>query len=332
MSDNTSVALRLPAPRPAQQSAAAYLRHGQTPFFRLPMADFDRPGAAPYAGADAVLLGVPYDGGVTYQPGARLAPYHVRRTSAFVQPFHTFHEIDVFGTLAAIDGGNVAIPPFDPEIVRHLVQTEVARVLAAGATPFLVGGDHSILLPALRAIAARHGPVAVVHVDAHLDTSDGEVWGNDFHHGTPLRHALEEGLVERGQLHQIAIRASLGSPDEAAFGLRFGARVHSMDEVAAHGVEWIAAEVRRAVGLRNVYVTFDVDAIDPAFAPGTGTPVPGGLTSREAIALLRGLAGINLIGMDLVEVAPSLDHADVTCHLAAHLLYEGLALAALRMA
>lgn len=335
MSD-TSLVLRLPERhperRPAQQSAAAYLRHGQTPFFRLPMADVTRPGAAPYAGADAVLLGVPYDGGTTYQPGARLAPYHVRRTSAFVQPFHLFHEIDVFGTLATLDGGNVAVPPFDPEIVRHLVQTEVARVLAAGATPFLLGGDHSIVLPALRAIASRHGPVTVVHVDAHLDTSDGEVWGNDFHHGTPLRHALEEGLIERGQLHQIGIRASLGSADEAAFGRRFGARVYSMDEVAAHGVEWIAAEVRRAVGLRNVYLTFDVDAIDPAFAPGTGTPVPGGLSSREAIALLRGLAGINLIGMDLVEVAPSLDHADVTCHLAAQLLYEGLALAALRLA
>ena len=330
--ESTSIALRLPAPRPAQQSAAEYMRHGQTPFFRLPTADFDRPGAGPYIGADAVLLGVPYDGGVTYQPGARLAPYHVRRTSAGVQPFHPFHEIDVFGTLAAIDGGNVAIPPFDAEIVRHLVQTEVARVLAAGATPFLVGGDHSIVLPALRAIASRHGPVTVMHVDAHLDTSDGEVWGNDFHHGTPLRHALEEGLIERGQLHQIGVRASLGSAAEATLGREFGAHVHSMDEIAARGVEAIAAEVRRAAGLRNVYLTFDVDAIDPAFAPGTGTPVPGGLSSREAIALLRGLAGINLIGMDLVEVAPSLDHADVTCHLAAHLLYEGLALAALRMA
>jgi len=332
MSIETSTALKLPPRHSAQQPAAAYLRHGQTPFFRLPVADVERPGSAPYAGADAVLLGVPYDGGVTYQPGARLAPYHVRRTSAFVQTFHTFHEVDVFGTLSALDGGNVAIPPFDARLVRDLVQTEVARIMAAGAVPFLVGGDHSIVLPALRAIASRHGPVAVVHVDAHLDTSDGAVWGDDFHHGTPLRHALEEGLIERGQLHQIAIRASLGSPEEASFGLEHGAHVYPMEDVTAHGVEWIAAEVRRAVGLRNVYLTFDVDAIDPAFAPGTGTPVPGGLTSREAFALLRGLAGINLIGMDLVEVAPSLDHADVTCHLAAHLLYEGLALAALRMA
>ncbi|MEW6272803.1 MAG: agmatinase [Thermodesulfobacteriota bacterium] len=327
----SNLALRLPAPRSAQQSAFTYLRHGQTPFFRLPCAELERPGAAAYAGAGAVLLGVPYDGGATHQPGARLAPYHVRRVSAFLQTFHPFHEVDVFGALGAIDGGNVAFPPFDPPSVRELVQGEVARVLAAGAAPFLLGGDHSIVLPALRAIAARHGPVAVVHVDAHLDTSDGEVWGCDFHHGTPLRHALVEGLIERGQLHQVGIRASFGAASDLDLGRGHGARVYLMDEVASRGVTAIASDVRSAVGLRNVYLTFDVDAVDPAFAPGTGTPVPGGLTSREAVALLRGLAGVNLVGMDVVEVAPPLDHADLTSNLAAHLLYEGLALAALRM-
>jgi len=326
-----NAALRLPAPRPSQQSAFAYLRHGQTPFFRLPCADFERVGAAPYAGAGAVLLGVPYDGGATYQPGARLAPYHVRRVSAFVQTFHPLHEVDVFGTLHALDGGNVAFPPFNPQLVRELIQSEVAKVLASSAVPFLLGGDHSIVLPALRAVATRHGPVAVLHVDAHLDTSDGDTWGEDFHHGTPLRHALAEGLIERGQLHQVAIRASQGSADEGELAHAHGARRYGMEEVAARGVDAIAADVRRAVGLRNLYLTFDVDAVDPAFAPGTGTPVPGGLSSREAIALLRGLAGVNLVGMDVVEVAPPLDHADMTSHLAAHLLYEGLALAALRM-
>lgn len=327
-----TVARRMPAPRVVQQSAFSYLRHGQTPFFRLPMADLERVGAAPYAGAGAVLLGVPYDGGTTYQPGARLAPYHVRRVSAFLGTFHPFHHVDVFGMLGALDGGNVAFPPFNAPLVRDLVQNEVTRILASGAAPFLVGGDHSIVLPALRAIAARHGPVAVVHVDAHLDTSDGETWGCDFHHGTPLRHALAEGLVERGQLHQVAIRASLASEEEGTFAREHGARCYTMDEIAGRGIDSVAADVRRAVGLRNVYLTFDVDAVDPAFAPGTGTPVPGGLTSREAIALLRGLAGVNLVGMDVVEVAPPLDHADLTSHLAAHLVYEGMALAALRMA
>jgi agmatinase len=311
----------------AQQGAAEYLRHGQTPFFRLPMADLA--SEAPYTGADAVLLGVPYDGAVTYQPGARLAPYHLRRTSALLQTFHPVHGVDVFRTIRALDGGNVAFPPFDGAAVRHLVQREVADIVAAGATPFVVGGDHSVALPAMRAVAAAHGPLAVLHVDAHLDTSGPEVWGEEFHHGTPLRHALGEGLVAPGQLFQVGLRASWGHPEEGALVAGHGARGYPMYVVERRGIEAIAREIRAAVGDRPLYITFDVDGIDPSFAPGTGTPVPGGLSSREAFALLRALGGARLVGMDLVEVAPALDHADLTCHLGAWLLYEALALRAL---
>jgi agmatinase len=155
------------------------------------------------------------------------------------------------------------------------------------------------------------------------------VWGDDFHHGTPLRHALEEGLIERGQLHQIGIRASWGGPEDGALAAAHDAELHDPDAIADRGIAAIAAHVRQRIGGRPAYVTFDIDGIDPAYAPGTGTPVPGGLTAREAIRLLRGLAGVRLVGMDLVEVAPPLDHADVTCHLAAQLLFEGLALAAI---
>ena len=312
----------------AQQPAFDYIRSGMTPFFRLPVSE---PRAErPYAGAGAVLLGVPYDGGATIHAGARLAPYHVRRVSAFLQTFHPSHSIDVFARSRAVDGGNVAFPPFDAARVRELVQAEVARVLAAGAIPFLLGGDHSIVLPALRAVRAHHGPVALIHVDAHLDTSDGALWGDDYHHGTPIRHALEEGLIAPGQLYQIGIRASSADADEAGLTRHWGGRVFPMDEVADRGIAGLAAEIRQRVGGRRVYVTFDVDAVDPAHAPGTGTPVPGGLDSREAIRLVRSLAGLDLVGMDVVEVSPALDHVDLTCHLAAHLLYEGLALAALR--
>jgi agmatinase len=304
-----------------QQSAFEYLRHGQTPFFRLP-----RVG---YEGMDAVIVGVPWDGGTTYQPGARLAPFHVRRTSAFVQTFHPSHGVDVFGKLKVCDGGNIVIPPFSPEGVRDAVEREIGMILAAGATPFVVGGDHSIALPVLRALKAKHGPVAIVHIDAHLDTSGPEVWGDAFHHGTPFRHVLSEGLVAEGQLHQIGLRATWGHAEEAAFSKARGAQHHPIDEIAVRGVESVITDVRRAIGQRPVYVSFDVDAIDPAYAPGTGTPVPGGLTSREAIGLLRALAGLRIAGMDLVEVNPSLDHADMTCHLAAQLLYEGIALRAL---
>jgi len=311
-----------------QSSAFAYIRQGITPFFRLPLADVE--AAAPYANADAVVLGVPFDMATTYQPGARFAPYEVRRVSALLQSFHPTHKIDVFQTLRAIDGGNVAIPPFSPALARDVIENEIASVLAAGAVPFAVGGDHSVALPILRAIAKKHGPVAIVHVDAHLDTSDAAVWGDDFHHGTPLRHAIAEGLVARGQLHQVGVRASWGYPEEGDVAASHGATLYGMDEIADRCIVSVAAHIVASVGSRPLYVTFDVDGVDPAYAPGTGTPVPGGLTSREAIRLVRALAGTNLVGMDVVEVCPSLDHADMTSHLAAHLLFEGLAALAVR--
>jgi len=311
----------------SQGSAAEYIRGGQTPFFRLPVAELG--SAAPYAGANAVLIGVPYDGAVTYQPGARLGPYHLRRTSALLQTFHPVHRCDVFRMIHVLDGGNVAFPPFDAAAVRQRVQAEVAAILEARATPFVVGGDHSVALPAMRAVAGVHGPLAVLHVDALLDMSGPEVWGEPFHHGAPLRHALLEGLVAPGQLYQVGLRASWGHPEEGALAVAHGARGYPMAVVEARGIADIGREIRDSIGDRPLYVTFDVDAIDPAFAPGTGTPVPGGLTSREALQLLRGMAGARLVGMDVVEVCPALDQADLTCHLGAWLLYEGLALRAL---
>ncbi len=311
----------------SQQSAAEYLSHGQTPFFRLPVSAVD---AVPH-GTRAAILGVPHDAGTTYQPGARLGPYHVRRVSALVQGFHPVHRLDVFAKIAAVDAGNVVFPPFDRDAMRAAVEARAFALLERGATPFLVGGDHSIALPSLRAARRRFGPLAVIHVDAHFDTSGGEVWGDEFHHGTPLRHALAEGLIEPGQLHQVGMRGPWGHGQEARFGAERGARVCTAEDLAARGPAAVAAEIRAAVGERPVYLTFDVDAVDPAFAPGTGTPVPGGLTSREALQFLRALAGVNIVGMDLVEVCPPLDHADITMHLAAHLLFEGLALAAIHV-
>jgi agmatinase len=314
----------------SQQSAVHYLRHGQTPFFRLPVADVSLRGSEAYAAANAVLLGVPYDGGTTYQPGARLAPYHVRRVSALVQSYHPEHRVDVFGKLRVLDGGNVAFPPFDPAAVREAIEAEVRAVVAAGAAPIVVGGDHSVALPSLRAVHQKHGPLAVVHVDAHADTSGPEVWGERFHHGTPIRHALAEGLIARGQLYQIGLRGPWGTSEDGELAASYGGRAVSAAELAERGVHDVIGEIARHIGERPVYLTFDIDAIDPAFAPGTGTPVPGGLSAREALELVRQLAGLSLVGMDLVEVCPALDHADLTAHLAAHLLYEGLALLAIR--
>lgn len=312
----------------SQQPAHEYIRHGQTPFFRLPIAPM-RDGRPIYDAVDAVLLGVPWDGGTTYNPGARLAPWEIRRVSAFLQTFHPVHHVDVFGTLRALDGGNTAIPPFHPAFMREVVEMEVTAIVEAGAVPFVIGGDHSVAYPAIKAVAKKHGRLAIVHVDAHLDTSGAEVWGDDFHHGTPIRHAIQEDLVERGALHQIGIRATWGQPEEGAIAASHDARLWTVDAIHDEGVGTIAARIRDAIGDRPTYVTFDVDGIDPAFAPGTGTPVPGGITSREALRLLRGLAGLNVVGMDVVEVCPAQDHGDTTSTLAAHLLYEGLALVAL---
>jgi agmatinase len=308
-----------------QDPAFAYLRHGQIPFFRLPTSlDVD--------GVDVALLGVPHDGGTTYMPGARLAPYHVRRVSALVQGHHPVHGIDVFARLRCVDAGNVVFPPFDRELMRAAVQAEIARVVGAGAVPVVVGGDHSITLPILRALARQHGPLAVVHLDAHLDVSGPEVWGDAFHHGTPFKHAIDEGLIAPGQLYQLGIRGPRGSADDDALLRAHGHTVLSTDDIGERGARRVCSELRERIGPRAVYVTCDIDAIDPAYAPGTGTPVPGGLTAREALALVRGLAGLDVRGGDLVEFCPPLDHADITAHLSAYLVWEMLALIACRRA
>lgn len=303
---------------PTDQALFDYVRHGMTPFFGLPCVD---PASdEPYAGARAVLLGVPYDGGVTQQPGARFGPYHVRRASIFVANSAILESFDG----GAVDGGNIPAPLRSPAGMRDAVEHEIGAVLAAGATPMVVGGDHSILLPILRAVAKRHGPVAVVHVDAHTDTApESEFYGGDaFHHGAPMRHALRENLIAPGQLHQIGIRMG----HDAALTKEYDVKIHDIDEVADRGVRAIVDEVRDAIGDRPTYLTFDIDAVDPAFAPATGTPAVGGLTSREALRIVRSLAGVRLVGMDLVEVLPALDHADLTVTLAASLLMEGLGL------
>ena len=253
----------------------------------------------------------------------------MRRTSALVQGYHPVHRIDAFATLRAVDGGNVVFPPFDRGAMREAIGTEIREIARAGAVPFVVGGDHSITAPILAALAATRGQLAVLHIDAHLDTSGPETWGDDHHHGTPIRHALANGWIAPGALASVGIRGPQGDASDIDLVRRHDALIASPDDVAARGVARLVAELRERFAGRPVYLTIDVDGLDPAFAPGTGTPVPGGLTTREVLGLLRGLAGMAIVGMDVVEIAPALDHADLTCHLGAHLLFEGLALLAI---
>jgi agmatinase len=295
---------------------AEYVRRGTTPFFGLPVVDAADPAAL--EGRRVVFLGVPYDGGSTQHGGARYGPYAVRRASIFALAEHAGPWLGG----GAVDGGNLAAPMRDPAAMREVVEAGIAGVLAAGALPFTVGGDHSVSLPILRALARKLGPVAVVHVDAHADTATPSEFlaGDAYHHGAPLRHALEEGLIARGQLHQIGVH--IGEDEELVRA--HGINVYDIDLVQDRGIPQIMARVRAAIGSLPTYVTFDIDAVDPAFAPGTGTPAPGGLTSREALRLVRCLAKMRIAGMDVVEVLPAHDHADLTSLLAAALLMEGL--------
>lgn len=254
----------------------------------------------------------------------------MRRVSALIESYHPGQGVDVFTRVHAADGGNIIFPPFDRGAMREAVQAEIAAIAAAGAVPFVVGGDHSVSLPVLRAIAKVHGPISLVHVDAHLDTSTAETWRDDMHHGTPIRHAISEGLVAPRQLHQIGLRASWKDHSAGDVAAAHGGVRVTADDVGEIGITDLVADLHARIGDRAVYISFDIDAVDPAFAPGTGTPVPGGITSREALRLVRELGGCHLVGMDVVEVSPALDHADLTSNLAAHLIYEGLAVLARR--
>jgi agmatinase len=301
----------------AERFVIDYVRRGTTPFFGLPLVDAADPAAL--KDRRVVFLGIPYDGGTAQLAGARYAPYSVRRASIYALKDEAAPWLLGGG---AVDGGNLAAPMRNPAAMREVVEAGITGVLAAGAIPFSVGGDHSVTLPILRALARAHGPLAVVHVDAHADTTVGSdfLCDDDYHHGAPIRHALAEGLIARGHLHQIGIRVGLDDELTRAHAVN----VHDIDLVQDRGIPQIMARVRAAVGSHPLYLTIDIDAVDPAFAPGTGTPAPGGLTSREALRLVRCLAKMRIVGMDVVEVLPAVDHADLTSLLAASLLLEGL--------
>jgi agmatinase len=298
---------------PNEQRLADGIRHGMLRFFGLPWVDSSNPAEA-YKDCRVVCLGIPHDIGAGGSPGARYGPYSVRGASGMPAAPETLGR--------AVDGGNIPAPLASARGMRDVVEKSVAEVLAAGATPFLVGGDHSVSLPVMRAMHKAFGPLAVVHFDAHPDTSKGmELMSDDpYHHGAPLRHALEEGLIAPRQLHQLGIRVSW----DEDLTREHGVNVYTTDHLADRGIRMVMARVREAIGTLPTYVTFDIDAVDPAFAPGTGTPVPGGLTSREALRLVGSLAGLRIVGMDVVEVLPALDQSNITSLLAAALLWRGI--------
>ena len=277
------------------------------------------------AGLDIAFMGVPFDGGTTNRPGARHGPRQIRDMSTLIRPVNPVSKVAPFDLCRCADIGDAQINPIDLDASLANITALAGRVHAAGAAALSAGGDHLITLPILRAIAGDR-PLGMVHVDAHSDTDDVHFETSRLTHGTPFRRAIEEGLLAPERVVQIGIRGSIHSPDALDWPVAQGVRVITMveaEEMLTHGgMAALIGEVRRVVDGGPTYLSFDVDGLDPAFAPGTGTPETGGLTTREALALLRGLRGIDFVGGDVVEVAPAYDPGGNTAMVAATMMFE----------
>ncbi len=293
---------------------------GVATFFRAPFTQ-------DLSDTDIGVIGVPFDGGVTNRTGARHGPRAVRDQSTLLRRISAATGIAPFAACRVRDLGDCWIEqPY--ELVGALGEIEAFYhpVIAAGVTPLSVGGDHAISLPILRAVA-RDRPVGMIHIDAHCDTGD-DYLGSRFHHGAPFRRAVEEGLLDPTRVIQIGIRGTVNDPDHWGFSQRSGMRVLTMEEFDDQGWRFASQEARRVVGSGPVYLTFDIDSLDPSEAPGTGTPEAGGLRALEAIRLLRALRGLDFVGGDLVEVAPPFDTGTLTAFNGASILFEILCLLA----
>ncbi|NUT99220.1 MAG: agmatinase [Saccharothrix sp.] len=295
---------------------------GPATFARLPRLDQVRR-------ADIAVVGVPFDSGVSYRPGARFAPAAVREASRLLRPYHPGLDVSPFDAVQVADAGDIACNPFHIGEAIETVQEQAGALLDTGAKLVTVGGDHTIALPLLRAVAQRHGPVALLHFDAHLDTWD-TYFGEPYTHGTPFRRAVEEGLLDTSALSHVGTRGPLYGRADLDEDTRLGFGIVTAVDVMRRGVDEVAQALRERVGDRPLYVSIDIDVLDPAHAPGTGTPEAGGLTSRELLEILRGLAGCDLVSADVVEVAPAYDHADITSIAASHVAYDLVSLLALK--
>ncbi|WP_135458346.1 agmatinase [Mycobacterium sp. DL99] len=271
---------------------------------------------------DIAVVGVPFDTGVTYRPGARFGPAAIRQASRLLKPYHPALDVSPFAQAQVVDAGDIAANPFDIEAAVEQVREGIADLLT---TPrqrvVLLGGDHTIALPALQAMHAVHGPVALVHFDAHLDTWD-TYFGAPCTHGTPFRRASEQGLIVKGHSAHVGIRGSLYDRADLLDDESLGFTVVHCRDIDRIGVDGVIERIRDRVGDHPVYVSIDIDVLDPAFAPGTGTPEIGGMTSRELVAVLRAMRGLQIVGADVVEVAPAYDSGDVTAVAGANLAYE----------
>ena len=279
-------------------------------------------------GVDAAVVGVPFDTATSFRPGARFGPEAIRAGSLLLRPYHPPLAVDVFASQSLVDWGDLGVTPGNAEKTAAQIHAGLAPLVAAGITPLVLGGDHSIVLGELRAHAERHGPLGLVLIDAHADTWD-QYYGERYFHGTPFRRALEEGLLAPERSTLVGMRGPLYGPADLEEPRDWGFEILACDELRTLAPAAYGQLVRERAGGGPLFLSFDIDAIDPAFAPATGTPEVAGLLPHEALALLRALAGLTFVGFDVVEVAPAYDGpGQQTAVLAAAITYELLALRA----
>lgn len=269
---------------------------------------------------EVALVGIPFDSGTTYRPGSRFGPRNIRAQSAIIRPWNPVLRVDPFERNRIADYGDLSVNPLSIEDTFRRIEEGISRLLKAEVRCVCVGGDHSISLPILRAVAKKHGPVSLIQFDAHNDLWD-EYFGSKYSHGTPFRRAFEEGLLKDGEVLQVGLRGQVYGEDDFDFARKHKVRMVTAEEFHSKGLRAVRRylpDFRR----KPVYVTLDIDCVDPAFAPGTGTPQIGGFSSFQILELVRSLRGLNIIGCDLVEVSPPYDTGEITSLLAANLLYE----------
>ena len=292
---------------------------GVRTFMRLPY-------VTDLAGVDAAVYGIPFDTATSFRSGQRFGPEAIRSASALLRPYNPALAVDVVGCLSIVDYGDLPVSPGDTGRTYAQIEEALAPVVAAGALPLALGGDHSITLAELRVLASRHGPLALVQLDAHGDTWE-EYFGQKFFHGTTFKRAVEEGLLDAASSVQAGMRGSIYGAEDLQVARDLGFTVLTTDDLRDLGPDAYGELVLRTTTGRQVFVSFDIDVLDPAFAPGTGTPEVGGLSTAEALAYLRALRGITLAGCDVVEVAPPYDGAGMpTALAAANIAYELLSL------
>jgi len=295
---------------------------GITSFMRLPV-------TRELKDVDVAVMGVPFDSGTSYRSGTRFGPRKLRETSLMIWGHNPTLNVSPLKKLNVVDYGDVSVIPTSIEHTMTAITNMASEIIESDTKLITLGGDHSISLPLLRAHAKKHGPVSLVHIDAHLDTWKEEFEFIPYSHGTPFRYALQEGLIRKDEYMQIGIRGPLSGENDYAEAKELGARVVTIHEVMEKGVAEILKEVHERMK-GPVYVTVDIDSADPAYAPGTGTPEVGGLSSYQLLQLVRGLHGLDLIGFDLVEVSPPYDHSDITAVLGSNIVFEYLSLLALK--